>query len=195
MTTAFVTGATGFVGVNLVDRLVRDGWEVTALHRASSDLTYLQRFAPGLAVGDVVEADSVLAAMPKDVDAVFHVAASTNFWAVNNSEQTRINVAGTRNVVRAALERGAKRFVHTSSIAAYAPESGTVLREDTPSRAADHWINYFRTKWLAEQEVRAVSLLKTLWSMQSLTFSRSGSGSPHRCFTCCTPYSRPPDRA
>lgn len=155
MTTAFVTGATGFVGLNLVDRLVRDGWDVTALHRASSDLTYLQRFAPGLAVGDVVEADSVLAAMPKDVDAVFHVAASTSFWAVNNSEQTRINVAGTRNVVRAALERGAKRFVHTSSVAAYAPESGTVLREDTPSRAADHGINYSRTKWLAEQEVRA----------------------------------------
>jgi dihydroflavonol-4-reductase len=155
MTTAFVTGATGFLGLNLVDRLVRDGWDVTALHRASSDLTYLQRFAPGLAVGDVVEADSVLAAMPKDVDAVFHLAASTNFWAVNNSEQTRINVAGTRNVVRAALERGAKRFVYTSSIAAYAPQSGTVLREDTPSRAADHWINYFRTKWLAEQEVRA----------------------------------------
>ena len=155
MPTAFVTGATGFVGLNLVDRLVRDGWDVTALHRASSDLTYLQRFAPGLAVGDVVDADSVLAAMPKGVDAVFHLAASTNLWAVNNSEQTRINVAGTRNVVRAALERGAKRFVHTSSIAAYAPEAGTVLREDTPSRAADHRANYFRTKWLAEQEVRA----------------------------------------
>jgi hypothetical protein len=40
-----------------------------------------------------------------------------------------------------------------------------------------------------------LSLLKTLWSMQSLTFSRSGSGSPHRCFTCCTPYSQPSDRA
>jgi nucleoside-diphosphate-sugar epimerase len=156
MTTAFVTGATGFVGLNLVDRLVRDGWDVTALHRASSDLTYLERFAPRLALGDLVEADSVLAAMPKDVDVVFHVAASLNFWTVNNSEQTRINVAGTRNVVQAALQRGAKRFVHTSSaVAAYAPETGTVLREDTPSKAADHWINYFRTKWLAEQEVRA----------------------------------------
>jgi dihydroflavonol-4-reductase len=155
MPTAFVTGATGFVGLNLVDRLVRDGWDVTALHRASSDLTYLERFAPRLALGDVVEADSVLAAMPKDVNAVFHVAASTSFWTVNNSEQTRINVAGTRNVVQAALERGAKRFVHTSSVAAYGPENGTVLREDTPSKAPDHWINYSRTKWLAEQEVRA----------------------------------------
>jgi len=38
-------------------------------------------------------------------------------------------------------------------------------------------------------------LLKTSSTVRSLTFSRSGSGSRHRCFTCCTPYSRPPVRA
>jgi hypothetical protein len=37
--TAFVTGGTGFVGLNLIDELIKQGWAVTALHRPSSDLT------------------------------------------------------------------------------------------------------------------------------------------------------------
>src|SRR5215469_16711227 len=42
--TAFVTGATGFLGLNLVGQLGEAGWEVVALHRPQSDLKYLQRF-------------------------------------------------------------------------------------------------------------------------------------------------------
>ena len=48
---AFVTGGTGFVGLNLVKELMIRGWDVTALHRASSDLKLLKRFRPKLAVG------------------------------------------------------------------------------------------------------------------------------------------------
>ncbi|MCA9074968.1 MAG: NAD-dependent epimerase/dehydratase family protein [Planctomycetaceae bacterium] len=154
MRSAFVTGATGFVGLNLVRQLKADGWEVTALHRESSDLTLLKQFEPKLAVGDVVDAESVLRSMPEVVDAVFHVAASTNMWAVNNDEQTRINVEGARNVVRAAIERKAKKLVHTSTVSAYAPADGDVLQGQPSDRAKRHWINYYRTKWLAEQEVR-----------------------------------------
>ena len=42
--TAFVTGATGFVGLNLVEQLLEQGWQVTAMHRKDSDLTVLSRF-------------------------------------------------------------------------------------------------------------------------------------------------------
>ena len=41
--TAFVTGGTGFLGWHIIDQLLKEGWEVTALHRESSDLTYLNR--------------------------------------------------------------------------------------------------------------------------------------------------------
>jgi dihydroflavonol-4-reductase len=132
-----------------------EGWEVRALHRSSSDLSYLSRFDAERVVGDVTDRASLDRSMPNAVDVVFHVAASVNFWSRNNDAQTKINVDGTRNVVETALAKNAKRFVQTSSVVAFGPIDGDVLREDSESRAATHWVNYFRTKYLADEEVRA----------------------------------------
>jgi nucleoside-diphosphate-sugar epimerase len=154
---AVVTGATGFVGLNLVRALRERGIGVIALHRGSSDLSWLDRVAgPSVErrVADVTDAEAVLRAMPDAPDVVFHVAASTNLWSRRNAEQTRINVEGTRHVVRAARARGARRLVHTSSIAAFGIHEGAI-DETTPSNARSSWINYLRTKALAEDEVRA----------------------------------------
>ena len=153
---AFVTGATGFVGLNLVQRLIADGWDVTALHRPTSDLTYLRRFNPRLAVGEITNADSINAALPKDCDTVFHVAANTSMWHRKNVQQTRDNVDGTRNVVEACIAKGVRRLVVTSSISAYGPVSGAVT-EETPSLAATSWINYQKTKWEAQEIARAAT--------------------------------------
>jgi len=60
---AFVTGGTGFVGLNLVKELMIRGWDVTALHRPSSDLKLLKRFRPKLAVGELSDPHSLLAAI------------------------------------------------------------------------------------------------------------------------------------
>jgi len=155
MPTAYVTGATGFVGLNLVERLAREGWEVRALHRSSSDLAYLSRFDADLVVGDVTDRASLERSMPEDVDVVFHVAASVNFWSRNNDAQTKTNVEGIRNVVDVALEKNAARFVQTSSFVAYGPTDGDALSEECESRADGHWVNYFRTKYLADNEVLA----------------------------------------
>ncbi len=76
--TAFVTGATGFVGLNLVQQLMVEGWDVTALHRPSSDLTFLSRFGPRLAVGEITDRASLLAAIPQGTDTLFHVAGNTS---------------------------------------------------------------------------------------------------------------------
>jgi dihydroflavonol-4-reductase len=153
MKSAFVTGATGFVGLNLVEELVRQGWEVTAMHRAKSDLAELGRFPVTLMPGDITDAGSLRAAMAEDIDVVFHVAGNTNLWSRRNEAQTRENVEGTRNVVEAALARRAKKLVLTSSIAAYGEQTGE-LTEATKSNAKKSWINYQRTKWLAEEEAR-----------------------------------------
>jgi nucleoside-diphosphate-sugar epimerase len=153
MKTAFVTGATGFVGINLVIELLQQGWEVTCLHRAGSDLKYLQHHPVRLKLGDLADPESLEQAVPEGVDAVFHVAGDTSSWSRQNAVQTAINVAGTRNVIGAARKRGAKRFVLTSTASAYGRQDGP-LSEECPSTAADSWINYERSKWLSEEEVR-----------------------------------------
>jgi nucleoside-diphosphate-sugar epimerase len=113
--TAFVTGATGCVGLNLVEALLAQGWRVIALHRRDSDLKYLRRLPAERAVGDVTDAHSVRRAMPQGVDAVFHVAGDTGLWSRNNAAQDRINVDGTRNVVGAPRSSGAFRPSTTSA--------------------------------------------------------------------------------
>lgn len=152
--TAFVTGATGFVGLNLVEVLLEQGWRVVAMHRPSSELDQLTRFA-GVerVVGDVTDLRSVRDALPGQVDCVFHTAGNTSLWTRARVEQLKVNVRGTRNVVRAALDRGARRLVHVSSIVAYGLHGGTVT-EDTPTCGSCAGIHYVRSKALAEREVR-----------------------------------------
>lgn len=152
--TAFVTGATGFVGLNLVEQLLARGWHVIALHRAGAQLKYLQRLDAERAIGDITDAASVRRAMPMGVDAVFHVAGDTGLWSRHNALQDRVNIDGTRNVVGAALERRARRFVHTSSISAYGLHRGRI-DESAPQLGGASPVNYQRSKFLAEQAVRA----------------------------------------
>ena len=134
---AFVTGGTGFLGLNLVEQLTAQGWQVSALHRRSSDVRLLSRFPVRVVEGDILEPESLRRAVPQRVDAVFHVAADTSMWSGNNARQTRINVEGTRNVVAAALAAGAGRLIHTSTWNAYGLEQGEIS-EDLPQQAASH---------------------------------------------------------
>jgi nucleoside-diphosphate-sugar epimerase len=151
---AFVTGANGFLGLNLVETLLAQGWRVIALHRAGADLKYLQRLEAERVAGDVTDAPSLRRAMPPGVDAVFHVAGDTSVWSGNNAAQDRVNIDGTRNVVGAALEKRARRFVHTSSISAYGRQRGRI-DESTAQRGAESPVNYERSKFLGEAAVRA----------------------------------------
>jgi nucleoside-diphosphate-sugar epimerase len=152
--TAFVTGGTGFLGINLIDRLLAEGWTVTALHRAGANVDELKARKVALAEGDVTDPGSLARAMPKDVDAVFHAAASLNMWSRKNAEQHAINVDGTRNLVEAAIAAGAKKLVHTSSISVYGIQTGKI-DETAEQRGRISWLGYQRTKFLAEEEVRA----------------------------------------
>jgi dihydroflavonol-4-reductase len=151
--TAFVTGATGFVGLNLVEALAQQGWQVLALHRPDSDVKYLARLPAERALGDITDRASLERALPGGVDAVFHVAGDTTLWSRRNANQDRVNIEGTRNMVEAALARGARRFVQTSSISAYGMVEGRI-DERVAQRGGQSWVNYQRSKFLGEQEVR-----------------------------------------
>lgn len=148
---AFVTGGTGFLGINLIEQLLTDGWQVTALHRPNADLTYLKRFRVALIEGAIDDKASLEKAMPVNLDAVFHVAGDTNMWKKHNERQTRCNVAGTRNLVEVAINKKARCFIHTSSISAWGPVSG-LIDEQTPQQGSTSLVNYEKTKWAGEQE-------------------------------------------
>lgn len=150
---AFLTGATGFVGTVLAKQLAGQGWQLTAIHRPGSKLGYLAGVPIDWRPGDVTDPASLCAALPDGVDAVFHLAGDTSLWSRRNAQQTRVNVEGTRNMVEAALARGAKRFVHTSSISAWGLQAGTI-DERTPQRGGESPVNYQRSKFLAEEQVR-----------------------------------------
>ena len=151
--TAFVTGASGFLGTNLVRELVVQDWEITVLHRKTSSLRYISDLPLTFKQGSIEILDDVLEAMPDKLDAVFHMAADTSFWSRYNQQQYQTNVIGTQNMVEAALEKKAGRFIYTSSIASYGFHS-TNINEDTASNALNSGINYFITKFQAEQAVQ-----------------------------------------
>lgn len=157
--TAFVTGATGFLGLHVVEQLLAAGFRVVALHRASSELRFLSRFVDThpltLAVGDITDRESLLRAIPERCDGVFHVAGNTNFWRGGNARQTLENVDGTRHIVEAARERGARRLVLTSSCSAYGGQPTLPFDESVEELGATSSVNYERTKYLAEVEARA----------------------------------------
>ena len=150
--TAFVTGASGFIGVNLVDQLGRAGWRVIAMHRASSNLAYLSRFPAERVIGDITDADSLDAAVPEGVDAVFHVAGNVSFDSAGDAAQNDDNINGTRNMVAAARNKNARRFIHTSSGASWGLQDNTAIDEESSTNVDDIPINYFRTKKRAEEE-------------------------------------------
>ena len=141
MPVAFVTGGTGFLGLNLIEQLLAQSWEVIALHRPTSNLKHLREKDIQLVEGSITEPDSLITIFPEKVDAVFHVAGSTNLWSRRNHLQTRDNVEGTQNMVAAALKRQAKRFIHTSSEAAYGHHQQRI-DEETQSNAIHSPINY-----------------------------------------------------
>lgn len=151
--TAFVTGASGFIGTNLVKQLGEAGWSVTAMHRETSDLTYLSRFPATLVVGDIGDRAFLESAIPDGVDALFHVAGNVSFDSAGDEAQTHANVAGTRAVVEAAKARNAGRFVHTSTGAVFGLHDGVPIDETAPSNADEIPVNYCRTKKAAEDTV------------------------------------------
>ena len=151
----FVTGGTGFLGINLIDELLKTNqYEITALHRKGSDLSHLKKRPVHLVEGSLLDPEQLATLIPDQTSYLFHVAANTNMWSLQNPVQTRDNVEGTRNIVQAALKKNVGRFIHTSSIAAYGIYDGVKIDESQPSNAKDSWINYIKSKYLAEMEVQ-----------------------------------------
>jgi dihydroflavonol-4-reductase len=115
-----VTGGTGFLGSYIIKNLVEKGHAIRAIRRSPKLPFWI---SPSIfekvewVDGDVLDVMSLADAM-QGIDAVIHSAAVVSFTKSGRREMYRINIEGTANVVNAAVENGASRFIHVSSIAA-----------------------------------------------------------------------------
>ena len=141
MKRVLVTGATGFIGSHVVDRLVADGQTVRALVRHDSDAGRLEAIGVGIVRGDLGDPPS-LARAATGCEHVYHLAALTSIRSRTKEEFHVTNVVGARNVATAAARAGAARFVHVSSCGVYGfrnrfpADESTPLRPDTPYRVS-----------------------------------------------------------
>ncbi len=146
-----LTGATGFLGRNILSRL--QGGEHTLLAMTRNPDADL---GPGVerVVGDVLDAGSLKAAMA-DVDVLIHGAGKVSHDPKDAAELMRLHVAGTRNVLDAAAEAGVSRVVYisTSGTIAVSDDLKSIPDEESepPLPFIKEW-PYYRSKLFAEQE-------------------------------------------
>lgn len=115
----FITGATGFLGTALLGELIKQNQAIKAIYRTEESLEPTLAHHPLISwvKGDVLDIYSLLDQIAPG-DLIYHCAAVVSFHPARRREMYHINVKGTENIVNAALEKGAGKLIHVSSIAA-----------------------------------------------------------------------------
>lgn len=166
-----VTGASGFVGRHLVERLAADGAHVRALVRPGTNPAWLEALGAQIRRGDIGDAHSV-ERVAEECQVVFHLAAKTEALGLLSRHDVQVaNVQGTENVVRAALRAGVQRFVFCSSVSVYGRIARNRLIDERTETDPDS--PYGESKRLGEQLILAarereglpgvVARLSTVW--------------------------------
>lgn len=153
-TLILVTGASGFLGQHLVQRLSQEGEPVRAIYHNTppsallknlSNITWQQ--ADLLDVYDVQE-------IMRDVKQVYHCAAIVSFDAKDKNDLLHVNIETTTNVVNAALDAGVEKMVYVSSVASLGRSvTDKEITEDTEWEESPHNSTYSKSKYFAEMEV------------------------------------------
>ena len=128
------------------------------MHRPTSSLRVLEGLDIELAVGNILEPESLPAAM-EDVDYVFHAAAQSDYWR-NPAPVLRSAIEGTRNVLSAAHKTGVRRAVLTSSVAALGvPQGDELLTEEHNYHMPPDYFVYGYAKRQSELEALEIARL------------------------------------
>ena len=148
---AFVTGASGFLGKHIVDKLINEGVDIIALVRPVSNVEYLKEKKVKLVFGNIRE-DACIEKAMKGADIVIHAATSKGGRWEDFYED---NVKGIERLLRYSVKNKIKRFVFISSVAVYdhsKVKDGEIFRSDAPYEAKP-LNNYSRSKIEAEELV------------------------------------------
>ena len=142
-----VTGPTGFIGYQLVKALIQQGQHVTAMVRASSDVSELEPLGVEIVCADLSDIATLKLATAGQQE-IYHLASVTRAVTLDTFDQ--INLTGFENLLNAAIDTGDNpRVVFVSSLAAAGPSSvGDPHCESNVSRPIS---NYGKSKLSAEQ--------------------------------------------
>src|SRR5512140_805561 len=143
----FITGATGFVGREIVRQVRAAGHSISVLARdtgSQSALKLRSEFGVNIRAGDILDEDSLSEALT-GADAAIHLVGI--IAEVGDKTFERVHVAGTLNTLGVARRQGIKRFVHMSALGS---RPGAVSR-------------YHQSKWAAEEAVRSSGLAFTIF--------------------------------
>jgi farnesol dehydrogenase len=154
----FVTGATGFIGIQLVKQLAGRGFQVHALYRSEEKARLITIDGVSLYKGDIMNCASLLEAM-KGCEEVYHIAAFAGVWSKDPSTIHRFNVDGTLNVFETAKKCGVRRIVVTSTAGILGPSEKGPVHEESPVPSS-FFTPYEESKFLMEQELKKINLHK-----------------------------------
>jgi UDP-glucuronate 4-epimerase len=139
---ALVTGAAGFIGSHLVDRLLADGWRVTALDsfepfydvaiKRANIAPHLEHDRYSLVEADLRDGDRLGTALSGDYDVVFHLAARAGVRPsiADPVGYQEVNVGGTQRLLELCRRWGTRQFVFASSSSVYGVNPNVPWRED-----------------------------------------------------------------
>lgn len=151
MSTAFVTGGSGFIGGRLIERLRADGHTVRALARSDRAAELIRARGGEPVPGDLADR-AAMTAGASGCEVAFHAAATLGDWG-SRAEFERGNVQGTANVLAACAEAGVRRFVHVGTEAALMAGQPLIQVDESAPLRPDSPVLYSSTKAQAEQLV------------------------------------------
>jgi nucleoside-diphosphate-sugar epimerase len=155
MTSAFVTGGSGFIGGALIERLRREGWDVRALARSERAAQRVRELGAEPVMGDLDDLHV------EDCEVAFHAAAKVEDFG-DPADFERVNVQGTRNVVAACRAGGVRRLVHVGTEAALMAGQPLVNVDESAPLRPDSPALYSSSKAKAEQLVRDSDGIETV---------------------------------
>jgi NAD+-dependent farnesol dehydrogenase len=148
----FITGASGFIGSRLVEKLSEEGAEIYCLIRSPEKFATLSGDHIYPIFGDLDNTNALLQGC-KDCDVVYHLAAYAKPWSKDADLPYQINVQGTINLLEASLKSKVKKFIFTSSASVFGPSNDYKLIDEKSNRETPFFNDYESTKAMAEKSV------------------------------------------
>lgn len=150
MRTVFVTGGSGFVGQNLIPMLITNGYQVNALARSAEAVQKVERLGAIAIKGDLNDAKA-LARGVQDCEAVFHLAASVDFFA-SEKDLRKIHVEATELLLFTSQKANVRKFIYLGA-ASVIMNGKPIFNADETFVSDNITDGYSNTKLQAEQLV------------------------------------------